>query len=41
MNGKKNVKFFNIQQAKQIYHFKIIKKMLYKKRVNIFVLLLV
>jgi hypothetical protein len=30
MNGKKNVKFFNVQQAKQFYHFKIIKEMLYK-----------
>ena len=26
MNGKKNEKFFNAQQTKQIYHFKIIKR---------------
>jgi hypothetical protein len=27
MDGKKNVKFFNVQQAKQVYHFKITKEM--------------
>jgi hypothetical protein len=32
MNLKKNVKFFNVQQAKQIYHFEITKEMLYKQK---------